>query len=107
MTQQVKNAMYSFAFDKVTELMEKGEIITPELITSWVDELQPTFKENGGNIGKARVRELLVCYIISEFDITAFGVPQNIKGPTQVSEKGIKKYKKLQKNGFTDLKLPE
>lgn len=62
-------------------------------------EGQTYLKNNGVNIGKARVRELLVEYILSEFGISAFGVKE-IAPKREISDKMIKKCQKARRKGF-------
>lgn len=104
MSQAIKNVFNAFAFDRVVTLTEQGQIVTPEILDAWVNEVNGDVKENGAQIGKARTRELLVCYILSEFGVEAFGVV-NPCPKKEISDKGIRKYKKMRKQGFTDLKV--
>lgn len=102
MTQAIKNVLNSFAFPKVEALMAEGKIVTPELLDQWENELHGKMKENDQKIGKPRIRELVVCYIISEFDIDAFGVVSNKK--PEISDTCIRKMKNQRKKGFIGLK---
>ena len=52
-----------------------------------------------GVSAKARVRELLVEYILSEFGISAFGVKE-IAPKREISDKMIKKCQKARRKGF-------
>lgn len=105
MTQAIKNALNTFAYDTVKSMVEEGKHITPELLDQWETDLHGTLKENGGKIGKPRIRELLVCYILSEFDVEAFGVKSAAWKAGEVSDNAIKKLNKQRKNGFNDLKI--
>lgn len=102
MSQAIKNVLNSFAYPKVEALMAEGKIVTPRLLDQWESELHGTMKENDQKIGKARIRELVVAYIISEFDIDAFGI-QTKKKP-EISESTIRKMKNQRKKGFRDVK---
>ncbi|QPI13779.1 hypothetical protein MYO4S_00023 [Serratia phage 4S] len=105
MSQAIKNLLNSFAYDRVSKMMEQDQIVTPEHLDVWVQEIHPDMKENGARIGKDRTRELLVCYILSEFDTDAFGVTNGPK--KEITDKAIRKYKKMRKQGFKDLKAPK
>lgn len=104
MSQEIKNALNSFAYETVKTMVENDQHITPELLDQWESSLHGTMKENGQKIGKARIRELLVCYILDEFDVVAFGLPLP-RPNTEVSEKAIKKMNSQRKKGFVDLKI--
>lgn len=102
MTQAIKNVLNSFAYGKVIELQAQETVINPIHLDLWVDEIHHQVKEEGASIGKARVRELMVQYILSEFDTDVFGVKSPVKHV--ISDKGIRKYKKARKQGFKDIK---
>ncbi|WJZ27945.1 hypothetical protein NCTGTJJY_CDS0066 [Serratia phage 92A1] len=104
MSQAIKNVLNSFAYDRVALMMEQNDVVTPDVLDRWVSEVHPDMKENGARIGKERTRELLVGYILSEFDVDAFGVV-NPCPHKEISDKGIRKYKKMRKQGFKDLKV--
>ncbi|AEO97046.1 hypothetical protein CPTAKMNP4_063 [Salmonella phage vB_SenM-AKM_NP4] len=107
MSQAIKNVLNSFVFPKVEEMKVDGEfksvIVTPEILDEWETALHGTMKENDQKIGKARIRELIVCYIIDEFNLDAFGIPTNKK--PEISERTIRKMKNQRKKGFVDLKI--
>lgn len=105
MSQAIKNVLHSFAFDKVEEICKNGGVVTPEILDQWEKDLHGTMVENEQKIGKARIRELLVCYIISEFDIDAFGVQSVVKKAGEISDTCIRKMKNQRKKGFNDLKI--
>ena len=104
MSQEIKNVLNSFAFDKVEALLADGKHVTPEILDEWEVALHGTMKENDQKIGKARIRELVVCYILSEFDIDAFGLEHKVKGVSDISDTAIRKMKNQRKKGFVDLK---
>ena len=107
MSQAIKNVLNAFVFPKVEALKVDGEfkavIVTPELLDKWEVELHGTMKENDQKIGKARIRELVVAYILSEFNLDAFGIP-TIKRK-EISDSTIRKMKNQRKKGFVDLKI--
>ena len=103
MSQAIKNVLNSFAYPKVEAIMAEGKFITPDILDKWEVELHGTMKENDQKIGKARIRELVVAYIISEFDIDAFGIPTPKK--KEISDSAIRKMKNQRKKGFSDLKI--
>lgn len=105
MTQAIKNALNTFAFDKVEAIMAAGNVVTPEILDAWENELHGQLKENDQKIGKARVRELIVCYILSEFDTPAFGVQPTAWKAGEISETTIRKMKNQRKKKFVDLKI--
>lgn len=105
MTQAIKNALNSFAYDKVDAIMKSGSIVTPEVLDSWEKELHGDLKENDQKIGRARIRELLVAYILSEFNTDAFGVPSMAWTPGEISDTTIRKMKNQRKKKFADLKI--
>lgn len=105
MSQAIKNVLNSFAFDKVESLMKVGKIVTPEILDSWERELHGDMKENGQKIGRARIRELLVGYILSEFSTPAFGVGEYNPEKGVISDKTIRRMKNQRKKGFCDLKI--
>lgn len=105
MTQAIKNVLNSFAFDKVEAIIEAGNVVTPEILDQWESDLHGTMKENDQKIGKARIRELLVCYILSEFNTDAFGVKAAAWTPGEISETTIRKMKNQRKKKFVDLKI--
>lgn len=104
MSQEIKNALNSFAYETVKTMMKAGVPVTPEILDGWEAELHGTMKENGQKIGKARIRELLVCYIIDEFDIAAFGL-EPPRPKKEISENCIKKMKAQRKKGFDKIKV--
>ncbi|MGC8030331.1 DUF7570 family protein, partial [Salmonella enterica] len=54
-------------------------------------------------IGKARIRELVVAYILSEFSLDAFGIPTTKR--KEISDSTIRRMKNQRKKGFVDLKI--
>ncbi|WP_457825435.1 DUF7570 family protein, partial [Staphylococcus aureus] len=66
-------------------------------------ELHGTMKENDQKIGKARIRELVVAYILSEFSLDAFGIPTTKR--KEISDSTIRRMKNQRKKGFVDLKI--
>lgn len=68
-----------------------------------LDELvvlaQAFLNENGVNIGKRRVRELMVEYILDEFGVIAFGTKPVVE-KKEITDKAIKKYQKARRRGF-------
>ncbi|AHY25034.1 hypothetical protein AVV36_gp072 [Pectobacterium bacteriophage PM2] len=104
MSQEIKNVLNSFAYDKVVNIMKSGTYITPEILDTWESDLHGAMKENGQKIGKARIRELVVCYIISEFGLDAFGLYATKKKP-EITDSYIRKMKNQRKKGFRDLKI--
>lgn len=62
-------------------------------------EGQKFLKENGVNIGKRRVRELVVQYILNEFGVSAFDVVE-IAPKREISDKMIKKCQRARRKGF-------
>ncbi|QQG32224.1 hypothetical protein CkP1_0064 [Citrobacter phage CkP1] len=105
MSQAIKNVLNSFAFPKVESLMADGKIVTPRLLDKWEVELHGTMKENDQKIGKARIRELVVAYILSEFGVEAFGVESKAYKSGKISDSTIRKMKNQRKKGFNDLKI--
>lgn len=105
MSQAIKNVLNSFAYDKVVSIMKSGGCVTPEILDQWEQDLHGTMKENDQKIGKARIRELVVAYILSEFSTPAFGVGTYDPDKNQISEKTIRKMKNQRKKGFRDLKI--
>lgn len=105
MSQAIKNVLNSFVFPKVEAMRENEfkDIVTPKLLDAWEIELHGTVKENDQKIGKARIRELVVAYIISEFDIDAFGI--HTEKRKEISDTTIRKMKNQRKKGFADLKI--
>ncbi|ADB81559.1 hypothetical protein VPA32_orf066 [Klebsiella phage vB_KpnM_VPA32] len=107
MSQAIKNVLNAFVFPKVEAMKVDGEfkdvIVTPKLLDKWEVELHGTMKENDQKIGKARIRELVVAYILSEFNLDAFGIP-TIKRK-EISDSTIRKMKNQRKKGFVDLKI--
>lgn len=105
MSQSIRNVLKSYAYNKVSDLVQKEKYVTPRILDEWERELHSQFKENDEKIGRARVRELTVDYILSEFGVIAFGVKPTIDYDPTVSEKTIKKMKSQRKKNFVDLKL--
>ncbi|AHY25318.1 hypothetical protein PS2_71 [Serratia phage PS2] len=103
MTQAIKNVLNSFAYGKVIELQAQEKSVEPHHLDAWVEEILPQIKSGGSNIGKNTTRELMVQYILSEFNTDAFGVKS--KEIKEISDKGIRKYKKMRKQGFKDIKV--
>lgn len=106
MSQEIKNVLNSFVFPKVEAMKVDGEytrFVTPKILDAWEVELHGVMKENDQKIGKARIRELVVGYILSEFDIDAFGLKSKAKA--EISESTIRKMKNQRKKGFVDLKI--
>lgn len=104
MSQEIKNVLNNFAYDRVLTIMKNGGNVTPAVLDEWENELHGSMQEHDQKIGKGRIRELLVCYIIGEFDIVAFGLPLP-RERMEVSEAAIKKMKKQRKNGFDNMKM--
>ena len=94
MTIQIKNAINSYAYDKVVSLLEKGDIVTPQILDKWEKELHQTMKQNDQKIGRNTVRELLVQYILSEFDVKAFGVESKAYQKHEISDKDYSSHEK-------------
>lgn len=105
MTIQIKNAINSYAYDKVVSLLEKGDIVTPQILDKWEKELHQTMKQNDQKIGRNTVRELLVQYILSEFDVKSFGVESKAYQKHEISDKTIRRMKNQRKKKFADLKI--
>ncbi|UIW11361.1 MAG: hypothetical protein [Enterobacter phage ENC9] len=108
MSQAIKNVLNSFVFPKVDAMAKdlfNKDIVTPEILDDWERELHGTMKENDQKIGKARIRELVVGYILSEFGTPAFGVGIYDPEANKISEKTIKRMKSQRKKGFRDLKI--
>ncbi|QOI66552.1 hypothetical protein [Erwinia phage FBB1] len=105
MTQAIKNALNNFAYDRVVTIMETGGVVTPEILDEWEKDLHGTMKEDGQKIGKARIRELVVAYILSEFSTDAFGVPSTAWKAGEISDKTIRKMKNQRKKKFADMKF--
>lgn len=93
----VHNAIAHMVYSRFGR-MEEINITDTDLDLMQV-EGQTYLKSNGVNIGKARVRELLVEYILSEFGISAFGVKE-IAPKREISDKMIKKCQKARRKGF-------
>lgn len=104
MSQAIKNVLNSFAYDKVEKMMEEGKHVTPRLLDKWEVELHGTMKENEQKIGKARIRELVVAYLLSEFGTEAFGVKPTTPGIGEISDTTIRKMKNQRRKGFRDVK---
>jgi hypothetical protein len=104
MSQAIKNVLNTFAFDKVNNLMNVG-FVTPEILDVWEVELHNEFKARDQKIGRGTVRELLVQYILSEFDVEAFGVQSAAWRPGEISDKTIRRMKNQRKKKFIDLKI--
>ncbi|CCI88646.1 phage protein [Yersinia phage phiR1-RT] len=104
MSQAIKNVLNSFAFNKIEAMMEQGTFVTHSLLDEWEIQLHGNMKENDQKIGKARIRELLVEYILREFDIKAFGIESKVKGLSTISDSAIRKMKNQRKKGFRDVK---
>lgn len=105
MTIQIKNVINSYAYDKVVSLLEKGDIVTPQILDKWEKELHQTMKQNDQKIGRNTVRELFVQYILSEFDVKAFGVESKAYQKHEISDKTIRRMKNQRKKKFADLKI--
>lgn len=108
MSQAIKNVLNSFVFPKVDVMaadLFKKDTVTPELLDAWEIELHGTMKENDQKIGKARIRELVVGYILSEFGTPAFGVGEYNPTKGEISDKTIRRMKNQRKKGFCDLKI--
>ncbi|QEG13104.1 hypothetical protein KAALPHA_67 [Klebsiella phage vB_KaeM_KaAlpha] len=107
MSQAIKNVLNAFVFPKVEAMKVDGEfkdvIVTPKLLDKWEVELHGTMKENDQKIGKARIRELVVAYILSEFSLDAFGIPTTKR--KEISDTTIRRMKNQRKKGFVDLKI--
>lgn len=103
MSQAIKNVLNSFVFPKVEAIMAAKHSVTPEILDEWENELHGVMKENDQKIGKVRIRELVVCYIIDEFDIDAFGIETPKK--KEISDTCIRKMKSQRKKGFAELKI--
>jgi hypothetical protein len=107
MSQAIKNVLNAFVFPKVEAMKVDGEfkdvIVTPKLLDKWEVELHGTMKENDQKIGKARIRELVVAYILSEFSLDAFGIPTTKR--KEISDSTIRRMKNQRKKGFVDLKI--
>ncbi|BBC78113.1 Hypothetical protein KNT65_gp065 [Escherichia phage EcS1] len=105
MSQAIKNVLNSFAFAKVESLLAAEKYVTPEHLDVWEQSLHGTMKEDGQKIGKARIRELVVGYILSEFGTPAFGVGVYDPEKGVISDKTIRRMKNQRKKGFCDLKI--
>lgn len=104
MSQAITNVLKAFAYDKVTAIMKTGHV-TPEHLDAWESELHGTMKENDQKIGKGRIRELVVAYILSEFDVAAFGVVSQAYKAGEISDTTIRKMKNQRKKGFAGMKF--
>ncbi|UPW37780.1 receptor-recognition protein assembly protein [Escherichia phage vB_EcoM_ESCO10] len=104
MSQAIKNVLNSFAFDKVNELMKTG-FVTPQILDQWVAELLPIMRSKDQKIGHNGIREILVQYILDEFDVAAFGVESKAWHPGEITDKTIRRMKNQRKKKFVDLKI--
>ncbi|ADO19409.1 hypothetical protein SP18gp067 [Shigella phage SP18] len=103
MTASITNIITNFAFAKVNTLMKSG-FVTPEILDQWEGDVQKLIIAEGQTMGKARIRESLVQYILNEFDVVAFGLPLPRENK-EVSDKAIKRMNSQRKKGFVDLKI--
>lgn len=105
MTQAIKNAINAFSYEKVEALKEAEEIVTTEMLDNWEVELHDIMKKADQKIGKSRIRELMVCYILNEFGVEIFGTKSSTWKAGEISETSIRKMKNQRKKGFNDLKI--
>lgn len=73
--------------------------VSDEELETLQNECQEFLKALNVNIGKNRVRELIVEYILEEFGTDAFGVSP-IYRQKKISDKAVKKYQKARRRGF-------
>ncbi len=105
MSTKIKNVVNSFAFDKVVALLESGNIVTPQVLDAWEFRLYEIMQKHDQKIGRNSIREILVQYILSEFDVAAFGVESKAYQKHEISEKTIRRMKNQRKKKFVDLKI--
>lgn len=105
MSQAIKNALNSFIFTKVSDIIEKGNIVTPAILDQWEKDFHMEMKKNDQKIGRNTIRELIVQYILSEFDVQAFGVEPKGYQKHEISETTIRRMKNQRKKKFVDLKI--
>lgn len=105
MSTEIKNVLASFAFDKVTAILEKGDIVTPTILDAWESRLLEIMRDHGQKIGRNGIREILVQYILTEFDVEAFGVVSSAWHAGEISDSTIRKMKNQRKKKFVDLKI--
>lgn len=101
MSKALRNEIKNYIFPIVEEkMLEENAIITPRFLDNHEQILHDTLNKDHHQISKTSIREIMVESILANFGIQAFGVKPNIKGPTEITAKGIRKYKKLRANGF-------
>ena len=105
MSSSVKNVLNSFAYDKVNKIIENNKYVTSRMLDNWEVELHGVMKENDQKIGKKRIRELVVAYLLSEFGVKAFGVKPMVELNAEISDSYIRKMKNQRKKGFRDMKI--
>lgn len=101
MSKALRNEIKNYIFPIIEEkMLEENAIITPRFLDKHEQILHESLNKDYHQISKNGIREIMVETILNNFSIQAFGVKPNIKGPTEITTKGIRKYKKLRANGF-------
>lgn len=93
----VRNTIRHMTYSRFGRMEEVK--ITDTDLDNLVVEAQGFLKSQGVNIGKNRVRELIVEYILDEFGSTALGTKPLVE-KKEITEKAIKKYQKARRRGF-------
>lgn len=93
----VSNTVRHLAYSKFKHM--ENVVITEEDIVSLIDQAKEFLNSNGVNIGKKRLRDLFVEYLMGEFGSIAFGIEPLVK-KCDISEASIQKYKKLRRRGW-------
>lgn len=93
----VQNTIRHLAYSRFKHMDEVK--ITENDLVLLTDQAKEFLNSNGVNIGKKRVRELLVEYLLDEFGCIAFGTKPLVE-KREISEKTIKKYQKARRRGF-------
>ena len=100
MSKLLRNEIKNYIFPIAEELLGEDKIVTPRFLDTHEQKLHASLNKDHHQISKTGIREIMVESILNNFGIQAFGVEPNIQGPTEITTKGIRKYKKLRANGF-------
>lgn len=104
MSKEIRNAIKPDVFAEVEVMITAEKIVTPEILDVMQEKYYEFLKEKGFKIGRNGVREIIVEVILNNFNTNAFGVEPSVKGPSKISDKAVRKYKKERRTGFQGIK---
>lgn len=104
---EMQNTLSHWISSKLEVIIGKEEILTPRKLDILSMELSITLKEVEGlkPLSENTCRESIVAYALKEYSTEIFGVVSTYKGPSEISDKCIRRMKSQRKKGFDGLNI--